>query len=55
MATYNSKHSGFANIASGISKSEGVSKKAAGAILASSTRRAGKTARKRNPRLNRVK
>ena len=35
-----SKHPGFAKVASGIEKKEGVSKKAAGAILASASRKA---------------
>lgn len=50
-----SMHPGFAAVQRSIEKRSGVSKKAAGAILAASTRRAGKAARKVNPRLNRVK
>lgn len=49
------KHPGFASVQSSIEKKEGVSKDRAGAILAAATRRAGKAARKANPRLNRVK
>lgn len=48
-------HPGFKSVAAKISKKEGVSKKAAGAILASSTRKAGAKAKKANPRLKRVK
>jgi hypothetical protein len=48
------KHPGFKKAASNIAKKEGVSKKAAGAILASSSRKASKGAKKKNPRLNRV-
>jgi hypothetical protein len=46
---------GFKAVASKISKKEGVSKKAAGAILAKSTRNASKSAKKANPALKRVK
>ncbi len=49
------KHPGFKNVAAGIEKREGVSKASAGAILGSATRKAGKKARKKNPRLNRVR
>jgi hypothetical protein len=38
-----------------IAKHEGVSKDAAGAILASATRKASPSAKKKNPRLKRVK
>lgn len=48
-------HPGFQTVAAGISSKEGVSKKRAGAILAASTRRASASAKKANPRLNRVK
>lgn len=50
-----SSHPGFKAVASKIASKEGVSKKAAGAILASSTRKASSKAKKANPRLNRVK
>lgn len=50
-----SKHPGFKTVASSIAAKEGVSSKAAGAILASSTRKASPAAKKANPRLNRVK
>jgi hypothetical protein len=49
------KHPGFKAAASKISKKEGVSKKRAGAILAASSRNASAGAKKRNPRLKKVK
>ena len=49
------KHPGFKSVQNSISKKEGVSKKAAGAILASASRKASSSAKKSNPRLNRVK
>ena len=49
-----SKHPGLAKVAAGIQKKEGVSKKAAGAILASAGRKAGPLARKKNPRLAKI-
>jgi len=48
------KHPGFKAVQDKIEK-EGYSKKAAGAILASSTRNASKQAKKANPKLNKVK
>ena len=50
-----SKHPGFKRAANSIAKREGISKKSAGAILASSTRKSSKSAKKANPRLRRVK
>ena len=47
-------HPGFKAVQNSIAK-EGYSKKAAGAILASRTRNASKSAKKKNPRLLRVK
>lgn len=47
-------HPGFKAVQSKI-QSEGYSKKAAGAILASATRNASPEAKKENPRLKRVK
>jgi hypothetical protein len=38
-----------------IAKKDGVSKKAAGAILAAATRRASPAAKRKNPKLKRVK
>jgi hypothetical protein len=49
------KHPGFKSVQNSIARKEGVSKKAAGAMLAAGTRRAGASARKANPRLNKVK
>lgn len=47
-------HPGFAAVQRKI-QAEGYSKKAAGAILASKTRKASKAAKAKNPRLKRVK
>jgi hypothetical protein len=47
-------HPGFKSVQSKIEK-EGYSKKAAGAILASKTRKASAKAKAKNPRLKRVK
>lgn len=49
------KAKGFKNVQSKIAKKEGVSKKAAGAILASATRKASTKAKKKNPKLKKVK
>jgi len=49
------KHPGFASVQTSIAKREGISKDRAGAILAASSRGASKAAKKRNPRLKRVK
>lgn len=48
-------HPGFKSVQNKIASKQGVSKKAAGAILAASTRKASSAAKKRNPRLKRVK
>lgn len=48
------KHPGFAKVQASLAKSEGVSKKAAGAILASAARKASAKAVAANPRLKRV-
>ena len=48
-------HPGFKKVQAGIAKKMGVSKDRAGAILASSTRRASAGAKKSNPRLKHVK
>ncbi len=50
-----SKHPGFKKAAASIAKREGVSKKSAGAILASATRKASPTAKAKNPKLKKVK
>jgi hypothetical protein len=49
------KHPGFKKVAAGIAKKEDIPKANAGAILASAARKASPAAKKRNPRLNRVK
>ena len=49
------KTRGFKNFANKIAKKQGVSKKAASAILASATRKASAKAKKKNPRLKKVK
>jgi hypothetical protein len=48
-------HPGFQNVASGIAARKGISKKRASKILAASTRKASPAAKKKNPRLKRVK
>jgi hypothetical protein len=48
-------HPGFKAVQSKIAAKEGVSEKAAGSILAASSRSASKSAHKANPRLNKVK
>lgn len=55
MAKKSSKHPGFAAVQTKIAKQQGVSKNAAGAILAASTRKASASAKKANPRLKKVK
>lgn len=49
------KGMGFKAAQKSIAKKGGFSSKIAGAILASSTRKAGKAARKSNPNLNKVR
>jgi len=49
------KHPGFSGAAAAIAKKQGISIKRARAILAAGARKAGKAARRKNPRLNRVK
>jgi hypothetical protein len=53
MGGHSAKHPGFKAVQGKIAKKYG--KKAAGAILAASTRRAGKKAKRANPRLKRVR
>ena len=48
-------HPGFAAVQSKIASKEGVSSKAAGAILAARTRAASPAAKRQNPNLKRVK
>jgi hypothetical protein len=49
------KHPGFKKVQSSIARKEGVSKDRAGAILAASSRKASAGAKKKNPRLKKVK
>lgn len=49
------KHPGFKAVAAQIAAKEGVSKGAASAILAKSSRNASAKAKKKNPALNKVK
>lgn len=49
------KHPGFKKVQNKIAREQGVSKEQAGAILASSTRKASAKAKKANPRLKKVK
>lgn len=50
-----SKHPGFGMVQGKIAKKEGVSRQAAGAILASATRHASPAAKRANPALKNVK
>lgn len=50
-----SKHPGFKSVQNKIAAKEGVSKERAGAILASATRNASKSAKRANPKLKKVK
>ena len=49
------KHPGFESVQRKIARKQGVSREAAGAILASAARNASASAKKANPRLKRVK
>lgn len=51
----NMKHPGFSAVQNKIESEEGVSKKSAGAILASATRKASSAAKRMNPKLKKVK
>ena len=55
MAKGGAAHPGFKSVQAGIAAKQGVSKQAAGAILASATRKASPKAKAANPRLKRVK
>jgi len=55
MARKSTKHPGFKAVASKIAKKQGISKKRAGAILAASSRSASAGAKKKNPRLKKVR
>jgi hypothetical protein len=54
MARHSSAHPGFRAVQNKIAAKEGISKDRAGAILAASSRKASKGAKRRNPRLKRV-
>lgn len=45
----------FKSVQNNIAKKEGISKKAAGAILAKSSRNASPSAKRKNPKLKKVK
>jgi hypothetical protein len=49
------RHPGFKAVQSSIAKRQGISRAAAGAILAASSRKASAKAKRMNPRLLRVK
>lgn len=49
------KHPGFKAVQGKIAAKQGISKQAAGAILANSTRKASASAKASNPRLKKVK
>jgi hypothetical protein len=49
------RHPGFKNVQNKIAKKQGISKKRAGAILASSSRNSSSSAKRKNPRLKRIK
>ena len=49
------KHPGFKKVASQIASKQGISQGRANAILASSTRKASASAKRKNPNLKRVK
>lgn len=55
MAKKSKAHPGFKSVQAKIAAKQGISKKRAGAILAASSRKASAKAKKRNPRLKRVK
>lgn len=55
MAEKKKSHPGFKAVQKKIAAKEGVSEKAAGAILASSSRKASAKAKAANPKLNKVK
>lgn len=49
------KHPGFKSVQKSIARKQGISMKSAGAILASSTRKASPAAKRKNPNLKKVK
>ena len=54
-ALHSAAHPGFKGVQGEIAAKSGVSEERAGAILAASTRRASAKAKRKNPRLKRVK
>jgi hypothetical protein len=48
-------HPGFKAVAAGIAKKQGISKEKASAIVAAGARKASAAAKKKNPRLKKVK
>ena len=54
-STKKKKVTGFKNVQADIAKRQGISKERAGAILASATRKAGTSAKRKNPKLKKVK
>lgn len=55
MSILGNNHPGFKAVAKHIAQTEGVSRKAAGAILGAESRNASAKAKRANPRLNKVK
>jgi hypothetical protein len=55
MAQSKVKHPGFEKASASIAKRQGVSQSRADAILAAGTRKAGAKAKRKNPRLRKVK
>ena len=49
------KHPGFKKVAATIARTQGISIQRANAMLAATTRRASKSAKRKNPRLKRVR
>jgi hypothetical protein len=55
MTTKKKAHPGFKKVAAKIARKSHISRKAAGAILANASRKASKKAKRKNPRLHKVK
>lgn len=55
VTTKNKAHPGFKTVQNKIMRQEGVSKEAAGAILANATRKTNVKAKKANPKLKKVR
>jgi len=55
MAKHTKAHPGFKNVVNKIAQKQGISKQQAEAILASKTRNASNKAKRKNPRLRKVK